>query len=89
MPQGKRSIALDSSPHPAQRASMILTIWAEAQVDHPVVWRGYLEMTRSQRRYFDTLNALGHLLLDLGWRDPSGQDEHRAFNDSLTPPVVC
>jgi hypothetical protein len=73
MSQGKHSIASDSSPHSEQRASLILTIWAEAQADRSLVWRGYLEMTRSQRRYFDTLNALGHLLIDLGWRDPSGK----------------
>ncbi len=77
MSQGQRSTASDASPHSGRRASLILTIWAEAQTDQALVWRGCLEMTRSQRRYFDTLNALGQLLIDLGWRDPSGQDEHR------------
>ncbi len=77
MSQGQRSTASDSSPHAAQRASLILTIWAEVQADQSLVWRGYLEMTKSQRRYFDTLNALGQLLIDLGWHDPPSQDGHR------------
>jgi hypothetical protein len=47
-------------------------MWAEVQTDQSPVWRGYLELAKSQRRYFDTLNALGQLLTDLGWRDPPG-----------------
>ncbi len=77
MSQGRRSTASDNSPHSAQRASLILTIWAEVQADQSLVWRGYLEATKSQRRYFDTLSALGHWLTDLGWSDPSSQGVDR------------
>ncbi len=66
----KSSVSTIGSNQPAQRASLILTIWAEGQPSRPPVWRGYVETPGGQRIYFDTLPALASLLHELGWRDP-------------------
>ena len=53
-----------------KRISFILTVWTETQADHQPVWRGYVETTNAQRLYFNTLDKLKSLLIDLGWHDP-------------------
>jgi hypothetical protein len=61
--------------------SFIITLWAEPRDpawtstgrDAPVaeVWRGYLETSSRERRYFSTLAELNHLLIAASqWRDP-------------------
>ncbi len=57
----------------AKRISLILTVWTETQLDRPPLWRGYVEMANARRLYFNTLDKLDRLLIDLGWQDPAAR----------------
>jgi len=43
---------------PIQRASYILTLWAECQPDGALIWRGYIETSGGERDYFSSVNEL-------------------------------
>ncbi len=53
------------------RSSLILTIWAEAQADGSLVWRGCFQTSTGQRLYFGRLESLTELLMARGWSDPT------------------
>jgi hypothetical protein len=65
----------------ARRKSFIITLWAEPRepawsppgrdLSDTEIWRGYLESSSRERRYFSTLAQLNHLLIAAAqWRDP-------------------